>query len=249
MEPHTLDGRAALITGGARRLGAAIARALHDAGMQVAVHYHTSGAEAEALCAQLDAHRPGSASAHRADLRDTAGLETLVEDAAAAHGGLHVLVNNASSFYPTPLAEAGGEQWRDLTATNLEAPFFLARAAAPWLAASGGCIVNMADVYALRPRPGYAVYCAAKAGLVMLTEALALDLAPRVRVNAVAPGAVLPPPGMSRAEAGPVPLHTPLGRWGCEHEVAAAVVFLVRDATFTTGAVLPVDGGRRVSGY
>ena len=249
MSTPTLEGKAVLVTGAARRLGAAVTRRLHAAGMRVIVHYNASGAEAGALCASLNALRPGSAHTLGADLLQVDGLAGLVERAAAAHGGLHALVNNASSFYPIAIGETTPAQWDDLMGSNLRAPFFLAQAAAPWLRASGGCILNMVDVYALRPRPGYAVYCAAKAGLAMLTEALARDLAPGVRVNGIAPGAVLPPPGVSREEVDPVPPHTPLARWGDEHEIAAAALFLVRDATFTTGALLPVDGGRRVSGY
>lgn len=236
-----------LITGAARRLGAAMARRLHAEGMRIALHFNSSRDRADALAEALNDERAGSVSVHQADLLDTADLAPLVRAAADAHGGLHALINNASSFYPTPLGEVTEAHWTDLMATNLKAPFFLSQAAAPWLRASRGCILNMVDVHAMRPLPDYPVYCAAKAGLVSLTESLALALAPQVRVNGIAPGPILPPSDAAEGESAEEPSHTPLQRWGDVDNITDAALYLIRDASYTTGAVLPVDGGRRIT--
>ena len=246
-----LEGKTALVTGGARRLGAAIARQLHSAGMRVAIHYRGSEADARALAGELNALRPESVSLHQEDLSNTAGLQPLVEAAAAQHGGLHVLVNNASSFYPTEVSDVTEDQWNDLMTSNLKAPFFLAQAAYPHLARSEGCILNMADIYGSHPLRGFSVYCMAKAGLVMLTKSLANEFGPKVRVNAIAPGPILKPNTGDEDGAGDeagTPA-TVLERWGKASEIAAAALFLVRDATFTSGTVLPVDGGRASYGF
>ena len=181
----------ALITGSARRLGAAIAEALHARGYRIIVHYRSSAAEAQALAGRLDSGRPGSACALKADLTDLAALEDLAKRSVAQWGRLDLLVNNASSFYPTPLEAATESDWDDLMASNLRAPFFLIQHLAPALREAGGAIVNLADVYAERPKRHHPIYNAAKAGLVALTKSLARDLAPEVRVNAVAPGAIM----------------------------------------------------------
>ena len=233
----------ALVTGAGRRVGARIARELHAAGMSVAVHCHRSREEAEGLRAELDAARPGSAAVVAADLLDPAAARTAVAAAAERWGRLDVLVNNASTFYPTPIGEVTEADWRDLVGSNLAAPFFLAQAAAPRLRAARGCIVNIADVYGHRPLAGHSVYSAAKAGLLMLTRALALELGPEVRVNSISPGAVLWPedddPGRRRVIDG-----IALGRSGDPGDVARAALFLVRDAPYVTGQDLAVDGGR-----
>lgn len=235
-----------LVTGGARRVGAEIVRCLHAAGAQVAVHYRHSSGEAEALVAALEGLRPGSAVALQADLLDTAALPRLVDAAVARFGRLDGLVNNASSFFPTALGEIDETAWTDLIGSNLKAPLFLAQAAAPHLSASGGAIVNIVDIHAERPLKGYALYCAAKAGLLGLTRALALELAPQVRVNGVAPGAIewpddgqFPPPERERIVA-----HTLLGRVGAPSDIARTVRFLLFDAPYVTGQILSVDGGR-----
>jgi pteridine reductase len=235
-----------LVTGGARRVGAEIVRCLHAAGAQVAVHYRHSRGEAEALVAALEGLRPGSAVALQADLLDTAALPRLVDAAVARFGRLDGLVNNASSFFPTALGEIDETAWTDLVGSNLKAPLFLAQAAAPHLSASGGAIVNIVDIHAERPLKGYALYCAAKAGLLGLTRALALELAPQVRVNGVAPGAIewpddgqFPPPERERIVA-----HTLLGRVGAPSDIARTVRFLLFDASYVTGQILSVDGGR-----
>ena len=217
--------------------------------MRIAIHYRHSDAHAKQLCDELNEARSDSASVHCADINNIADLPGLVEQAAHAHGGLHALVNNASSFYPTAVGTTSESQWSDLMGTNLKAPFFLSQAAAPWLSTSSGCIVNMADIYATRPLAGYAVYSVAKAGLVALTEALANELAPTVRVNAIAPGAILKPAGTAPETKDDALPQNPLNRWGEADEIAAAVLYLIRDATYTTGSVLAVDGGRRVTAY
>lgn len=243
-----------LVTGAAHRVGAAIARALHAAGARVAIHYHRSQAGATALAAALDKQRPGSAAAFAADLLDIAALTALVGQVVRHFGQLDGLVNNASSFYATKLpSETHGAgavdttAWDDLVGTNLKAPFFLAQAAAPHLVASGGSIVNITDIHAERPLKGYPVYCAAKAGLLGLTRALAVELGPAVRVNAVAPGAVEWPLGETDfppATREVIIAHTLLGRTGSPEDIARAVKFLVFDAPYITGQVLNVDGGR-----
>lgn len=236
-----------LVTGGARRVGAEIVRYLHAAGAQVAVHYRHSRGEAEALVADLERQRPGSAVALQADLLDSgAALPRLVDATVARFGRLDGLINNASSFFPTALGDIDETAWFDLIGSNLKAPLFLAQAAAPHLTASGGAIVNIVDIHAERPLKGYPLYCAAKAGLLGLTRALALELAPRVRVNGVAPGAIewpddgqFPPQERERIVA-----HTLLGRVGSPADIARTVRFLLFDAPYVTGQILSVDGGR-----
>ncbi|MCZ8129858.1 MAG: pteridine reductase [Steroidobacteraceae bacterium] len=245
-----LHGRAVLITGGARRLGAAIARQLHAEGANVLLHYRGSAAEAEALAARLNATRAGSCALHAADLLDVARLPGLVEAALEAFGRLDVLVNNASTFYPTPVGSITLEQWDDLTGSNLRAPLFLSQAAAPELQRRHGLILNLVDIHALRPLKRHPVYCAAKAGLWMLTQSLARELAPEVRVNGIAPGPVMWPEGPMDAELQAKILErTALKRIGSPEDIAKAALFFVRDAPYVTGQVLPVDGGRTVGGF
>lgn len=243
----SLTGRVALITGAAHRIGATTARLLHGEGMNIVVHYRGSTAAAEALAAELNGLRPDSVVTLSADLHDTAGLDALVARAAAAWGRLDVLVNNASSFYPTPMGEVTEAQWDDLMGSNLKAPFFLSQAAAPRLRAAGGCIVNIVDIHADRPLKGYPVYSMAKAGLVMLTKTLARELGPEIRVNAVAPGAILWPENEAELDSAAqreIIGRTALKRQGDPIDIARAVRFLVRDAVYTSGHVLTVDGGR-----
>ena len=242
-----LAGHAALVTGAAHRIGAAIARRLHAAGMDLAIHYRASATAAEILATELNARRPGSATLLQADLLDHAALGPLVEEAVAALGHLDLLVNNASSFYPTPVAEATPAQWDELLGSNLRAPFFLAQAALPHLRARHGAIVNIVDIHAQRPLGGHPIYSIAKAGLAMLTKSLARELGPEVRVNGVAPGAILwPEAGLSEAEQQAILDHAVLGRLGDPDDIARAVLYLYRDAGYVTGHVLPVDGGQSV---
>jgi len=243
----SLDGRTALVTGAAQRIGAAIVRRLHGAGMDLVVHYRNSANAAERLASELNGVRAGSVTLLQGDLLDAATLPDLVARAQAAHGRLDVLVNNASSFYPTPFATASAAQWDELIGSNLRAPFFLAQAAAPHLAQNGGCIVNIVDIHAERPMAGYSIYSIAKAGLAMLTRALARELGPQVRVNGVAPGAILwPEPEPSADEKTRIVARSVLKRRGDPDDIARAVLFLVRDAGYVTGQVLPVDGGQAV---
>lgn len=233
-----------LITGAAQRVGAAIARHLHAAGMNTVIHYLNSRQSAEALAAELNQNRPGSAWAIGADLCDMTALPTLIDDTIACSGRLDVLINNASAFYPTPLGKLTESNWNELMDVNLKAPLFLAKHAIEELRARQGCIINLTDIYAERPLNDYSIYSASKAGLVMLTKALAKELAPDIRVNAVSPGAVLWPEDMGSAAKQEILSHIPLGHRGDPDDVAKAVIFLIRDADYITGEVLTVDGGR-----
>ena len=242
-----LEGRVALITGGARRLGAAIARRLHAGGANVAIHYRSSAAEAAALVAELRSARADSAAAFAGDLLDTDALREIVDDVHRHFGRLDVLVNNASSFYATPLGSITPEQFDDLVGTNLRAPLLLAQAAAPALRRSRGLILNMADIHGQRPLRDHAVYSAAKAGLIMLTRSLARELGPEVRVNAIAPGPVLwPEHGLSADLQAEIVGKTALGRSGSPEDVAGAAYFFAAEAPYVTGQVLAVDGGRSI---
>lgn len=242
---QTLHGKAILITGAARRVGAEVARTLHGAGANIAIHYRGSATDATALADELNAQRAGSAILLQADLLDTARLPSLVEDTVKAFGRLDVLVNNASTFYPTPVGTITEAQWDDLLGTNLKAPLFLSQAAAPALAASEGLILNIVDIHGLRPLKGFPVYSPAKAGLVMLTHALARELAPQVRVNAIAPGPVLfPEDGLTEERKSDIIERTLLKRRGSPRDIAKAALFFASDAPYVTGQVLAVDGGR-----
>ena len=242
---QTLLGKAILITGAARRVGAEITRTLHAAGANVAIHYRGSADDANTLATELNAQRAGSAITLQADLLDTARLPTLVEGTLKAFGRLDVLINNASTFYPTPVGTITEKQWDDLLGTNLKAPLFLSQAAAPALAASEGLILNIVDIHGLRPLKGFPVYSPAKAGLVMLTHALARELSPQVRVNAIAPGPVLfPEEGITEERKADIVERTLLKRRGSPKDIARAALFFAADAPYVTGQVLAVDGGR-----
>lgn len=244
--PSTLADQTVLVTGAAHRVGAVVARRLHAAGANVVLHYFRSQAEAAALAAEFDAKRAGSALIVPANLLDTAALPALVATAVEHFGGLDGLVNNASSFFPTPLGAIDEAAWNDLVGTNFKAPLFLAQAAAPHLARRQGAIVNITDIHAERPLQGYPLYSAAKGALLTLTRALAMELAPAVRVNAVAPGAILwPEDGQLAGEARrAIVAHTLLQREGTPEDIAGAVHFLLAEASYMTGQVLNIDGGR-----
>lgn len=248
MQPsHPLQGQTALITGGAARIGAAVARSLHAAGARVVIHYRSSAEAADALRDSLLAQRAGSAVTVQGDLIDPDSWPRLVKAAVQFGGTLDILINNASSFYPTPVGQATTAQWDDLLGSNARAPFFLAQAAAPELAKQGGCIVNLVDIHAERPHPDHPVYCMAKAANAMMVKALARDLAPRVRVNGVAPGAALWPEGyLADAEKREILQRIPLGRPGGAEQIAQAVMCMVTGPDYVTGQILAVDGGRSV---
>ena len=235
----------ALVTGSARRIGAAIARRLHAAGYDLALHYRDSASDARALATELEAARAGGTLLLQADLAEFDRVPELVGKTVGRFGRLDALVNNASAFYPTAFGTTTPAQWDELFAINARAPFFLSQAAAPHLADAGGAIVNIADIHAERPLRGHAVYAMGKAALLHMTRALALELAPKVRVNAVSPGAILWPEGGKDPDAQAALLaRTPLGRTGTPEEIAEAVLWLLRDARYCTGQALHVDGGR-----
>jgi len=244
-----LAAKVVLVTGAARRIGAAIAAAFHGEGARDAIHYRNSGAEADELVRRLNAARPDSACAFRADLADSAACGALPLSVVRAFGRLDVLVNNASTFYPTPLGTITPDQFDDLIGSNLRAPLFLSQASAPELAKREGLILNIADIHGLRPLGRHAVYCAAKAALVMLTRSLARELGPAIRVNAIAPGPVLwPETGVEQKLRERIVARTVLKRAGTPDDVAKAALFFATDALFVTGEVLTVDGGRLVAG-
>lgn len=241
-----MGGKTILVTGAARRLGSAIAREMHATGANIVVHYHQAAVEAAALVDELNAIRPASAACLRVDLRQVDKLPGLVADTIDRFGRLDALVNNASSFFPTHFGEIDLLAWDDLIGSNLQAPLFLTQAVAPHLLAARGAVVNITDIHAERPLAGYPLYCAAKAGLLGLTRALAIELAPLVRVNAVAPGPILWPETevFDRATRAEIVAHTLLERAGCPQDVARAVHYLLEDAAYVTGQVINVDGGR-----
>lgn len=233
------------MTGAARRIGATVARALHREGATVVLHYKASAVEAKALQAELNALRADSCFLLQADLLATEQFPNLISRLVEQTGRLDVLINNASSFYPTPLGSIQEQQWEDLIGTNLKAPLFLSQAALPYLRQSHGTIINIADVHGLRPLPEFSVYCTAKAGLIMLTQVLARELGPQIRVNGIAPGAILwPERPISEEQRTELLAKTALERMGSPEDIARTVLFLVRDASYMTGQVIAVDGGR-----
>ena len=244
-----MQGKVVLITGGAKRVGAAICRRLHGAGASLMLHYRASAGEARLLQAELNGARADSVALIQADLLDLKALPPLVEQTVQRFGRLDALVNNASSFYASPIGEITSAIWDDLMGTNLRAPLFLAQAAAPVLRKAQGAIVNIADIHAERPLKSYVVYSVAKSGLVALTRSLARELAPEVRVNAVAPGPILWPDDDAFDEVSRQRIisHTLLKREGTPDDIAKAVHFLLADATYVTGETINVDGGRHIA--
>jgi pteridine reductase len=244
---NALAGRSVLITGAARRIGAALARGFHAEGANVCIHFHRSAGEAEQLRDALNAARANSAIAIGADLLDLDALPRLVDRTVQAFGRLDVLINNASTFYPTPLGAVTARQWDDLTGTNLRAPLFLSQAAAPALKQAQGLVLNLIDIHAQRPLPQHPVYSTAKAGLVMLTRSLARELGPEVRVNGIAPGPILwPEGGMDETVKQEIIDKTLLKRSGSPLDIVRTALFFAKEAPFVTGQILAVDGGRSV---
>lgn len=240
-----LAGKTVVITGAARRIGAAMARGFHAAGANLVIHYRSSRDEADALVADLNNARPDSTMAVQADLLKTGRTAKLVDRTVTQFGRLDVLINNASSFFPTKMGSISEADWHDLVGSNLKAPLFLSQAACEELAKADGCIINMIDIHARRPLKDHPVYCAAKAGLETLTLALARDLGPHVRVNGIAPGAILwPEEGSNEDQQEAVVRRTPLKRAGCPDDIVRTAVFLAADAPFITGQIIAVDGGR-----
>jgi pteridine reductase len=242
-----LGGRVVLITGGARRVGAEIARTLHASGANLLIHYRNSAAEAGALARELNGLRADSAAVARADLLDAAAADSLVAAAQREFGCLDILINNASTFFPTEVGQVTSAQWDALLGSNLKAPFFLAQAAAPSLKARQGLIINIVDIHALRPLKKHPVYSIAKAGLAMLTRSLARELGPEVRVNGIAPGPVLwPEQAMDQELQREIIGKTALKRQGNPTDIARTALFLAKDAPYITGQIIAVDGGRSI---
>ncbi len=247
MNESSLENKVVLVTGAARRIGAAIVTRLHACGARVAIHYRRSAGDAESLATRLNELRDASAATFQADLLRDASIAALIGDVVDWGGRLDALVNNASTFYPTPVGTITEKEWDDLVGSNFKAPLFLSQAAAPHLCESGGSIINLVDIHAQRPLRNHPVYGPAKAALAMLTRALAKDLAPEIRVNGVAPGAILwPEDGMSDAAQQSILRQVPLQRAGNPDDIAGCVLYLLRDAPYVTGQIIAVDGGRSV---
>ncbi|MDP9084010.1 MAG: pteridine reductase [Pseudomonadota bacterium] len=247
IENSPLKDQVVLITGGARRVGAEIARSLHSAGANVLIHYRSSAAAAGVLADEFNRARPHSAAIHSAHFSDSAAPEQLVAATLRKFGRLDILINNASSFYPTPVGHITVSQWDDLIGSNLKVPLFLSQAATPSLRDQRGLIINLIDIHALRPLKGHPVYSIAKAGLAMLTRALARELGPDIRVNGIAPGPVLWPEGaMDEALRREIIEKTALKRHGTAADVARTALFLAKDAPYITGQIIAVDGGRSI---
>lgn len=244
----SLQHKTILITGAAHRIGAQITRLLHEHGANIVIHYRNSQTEALALQSELQAIRADSVGLVQGDLLDINSIDKLISQTLQQFGSLDVLINNASSFYPTTVGQVSQDQWNDLIGTNMKAPFFLSQAAAPHLQQQKGCIINIVDIHADRPLKGYPVYSMAKAGLVMMTKALAGEMGPDVRVNAIAPGAILwPEQELDEAMQEKIISRTFLKRRGNPGDIARTALFLIATATYMTGQVLAVDGGRSLN--
>jgi len=247
IETSPLRDHVILITGGARRVGAQITRALHGAGASVLVHYRDAESAATALAGELNRTRPGSVTIERANLLDPDAPERLIAATLREFGRLDLLINNASTFYPTQVGEITIAQWDDLMGSNLKAPLFLSQAAAPSLRERCGLIINIVDIHALRPLKRHPVYSIAKAGLAMLTRSLARELGPEIRVNGIAPGPVLwPERAMGEKLKSEIIAKTALKRHGTPQDIARAALFLATDAPYITGQIIAVDGGRSI---
>ena len=246
---HNLDNKVILITGAARRIGAATARLLHHQGANLIIHYHQSRSAAQCLVDELCAIRSNSVQLVQGDLRDINDLKIRLRQILAKTGRLDGLINNASSFFPSPIASATEDQWETLFDINVKAPFFLSQATAPYLEKNHGSIINIIDIYAARPLYDHPIYCASKAALASLTRSLAIELGPNVRVNGVSPGAIMwPESDQDEVAQQRLISRTPLKQIGDPDDIAKTVLFLLRDANYITGQVLNVDGGRTVVG-
>jgi len=247
MPEQTLNDKVILVTGAARRIGAAIVTRLHENGARVAIHYRGSTHDAESLASKLNRARADSAAVFQADLLNVEAVESLVAAVVEWGRRLDGLVNNASSFYPTPVGSITETHWDELIGSNLKAPLFLSQASAGHLRSTNGVIINIVDVHAQRPLRDHAVYGSAKAGLAMLTRSLAKDLAPNVRVNGVSPGAILwPENGMTPSVQKNILEKIPLARAGDPQDISGCVLYLLRDASYVTGQIISVDGGRSI---
>jgi len=244
---HPEELKVALITGAAHRIGATTAKLLHHNGMNIVLHYRGSREKAQAIQKELNDIRENSVILIQADLHLTNGLPALIEASVKAWGQLDVLINNASTFYPTAIGKATEEHWDDLIGSNLKAPFFLSQAAAPHLKKTNGCIVNIVDIHAERPLKKFPIYSMAKAGLVMMTKSLAGELGPDIRVNAVAPGAILWPENLDEVAKQRIVSRTFLKRQGNPDDISKTILFLIKNADYVTGQIIAVDGGRSLN--
>ena len=248
MEHASITGKVILVTGASQRIGEHIVRLMHSEGMNIILHYRSSRDSAQKIQQELNAIRENSVVLIQADLNETKKISEMIREAANAWGRIDAIVNNASSFYPTPVGDIDEKVWDDLINSNLKAPLFLCQAAAPYLKQQQGCIVNIVDIHADRPLKNHTVYCIAKAGLVMLTKSLARELAPEIRVNAIAPGAILwPENDIDDVTKKRILSGTVLKRQGSADDIATTVRFLIKEANYITGQILAVDGGRTLS--
>lgn len=249
MQQNSPSSPVAVVTGGARRIGAALCEALHQAGFNVVIHHNRSAEQAELLAKKLNAQRPDSAITCAADLNLSAGIDTLANTSLQAWQRVDALINNASTFYPTAINQANETQWHDLMNSNLKAPFFLTQKLAPELIKQSGCVLNISDIFGQRPMPGHSIYSIAKAGNNMLTKSLALELAPKVRVNGIAPGAILwPEDAQGEVVVAPEKLaKIPLGQLGGTDAITRTALFLIKDSPYITGQIMAVDGGRTLA--
>lgn len=241
------DTPVVLITGAAHRIGATTAKLLHENGMNIVLHYRGSREDAQAVQKELNDLRENSVILIQADLHITNGLPALIDESVKAWGRLDVLINNASSFYPSKIGKATEEQWDDLVGSNMKAPFFLSQAAAPHLKKNNGCIINIVDIHADRPLKTYPIYSMAKAGLAMMTKSLASELGPEIRVNAVAPGAILWPESLDEVAKQRIVSRTFLKRQGEPNDISKTILYLIKDAGYVTGQIIAVDGGRSLN--
>jgi len=251
MNSNVSDKKTVLITGAARRIGAFFAQTLHQLDYNVAIHYRGSKTDANKLVADLNIKRANSAVAFQADLAKFSHYQQLIDQTTHHFGRLDVLVNNASSFYPTKVGEITDEHWHDLMASNLKAPLFLTQAATPWLQKTNGCVVNMVDIHSLKPLMGYPLYCAAKSGLYALTQSLAKELGPNVRVNGVSPGSIMWPEGdaeINQTQKNKIVNDIALKRQGDPKDLANALTFLINEnSNYITGQIIAIDGGRSLA--
>ena len=246
---QNLDNKVILITGAARRIGAATARLLHHEGANLIIHYHQSQNAAQCLADELCAIRSNSVQLVQGNLRDINDLKIRLRQILAKTGRLDGLINNASAFLPSPITSATEDQWEMLFDVNVKAPFFLSQATAPYLDKTHGSIINIVDIYATRPLYDHPIYCASKAALASLTRSLAVELGPNIRVNGVSPGAIMwPESGQDEVAQQRLISRTPLKQIGDPDDIAKTVLFLMCDANYITGQVLNVDGGRTVVG-
>jgi pteridine reductase len=239
-----LKNKTVLITGAAKRIGATIAEQLHETGMNIIIHYNKSDKDALALTDKLNNIRAKSAITIQADLEQQDAYSYLIDSALSFNGKLDVLVNNASTFFPTPMSDTNEKQWHELINVNLKAPLFLSKLAASSLKENNGCIINIADIHAYKPLTNHTIYSVSKAGLIMLTQSLAKELAPDVRVNAISPGAITWHDSIDERSKELILENTALKRTGEMHDISDAVLFLINDADYITGQILNVDGGR-----